>query len=271
MSIDNLTPISNEHAVQSIAFFLEWNEHLPSKLLLDAQKLNSRFGNLGLPIHKTQQMAVFRFSGQPDLNAVQHDLGGVTFSSLEPTDSNNPREVTLSRQGIVVLIKDYTRWDSVFSEVKNYIKPLLELIGTHRPLSSIGIQVTDVFLWMDDPQELNLREVFKPDGYLPANVFNLKGLWHSHHGFLSEVSAPADAQFLENVNVDRIDHNGQTLIQINGVHKLNLSKPLWQSHLKNIEIIHDAFELLHSANKKMLSALLTDGVQEKISLNNLAE
>lgn len=273
MSIENLYPYAGAHAVQNAVFVVEWAEPLKEDAITTASKLAAKFKNLGLSHVQHQQMVQVKIeqrqlgdnSTPSHGSQISNGLGAVVFARPASVGEVT-RSVTISRQNCMIVIPDYTRWDAAFDDVQAYLKIALGEIAPLRPLNAIGLQYNDVFSWKDEPSDLNLKEVFAENAFIPTNVFEQKGLWHLHHGYMESHDAPVPHARLENINVDMLETSGERTIQIIGSHRATLREPLWQSHLKNRQVMLDMFSSLHIANKHMLRRLLTKQICEKISL-----
>lgn len=272
MSIENLYPYAGDHAVQNVIFVVEWAEPLKADAISKASKLATKFKNQGLAHVQHQQVFEFKIeqslgnqvppsSGSP----ISKEPGAVVFARSANTGEVT-RSVTISRQHCMIAVPDYTRWDIVFTEIQAYLKIALDEIAPLRPLNAISLQYNDVFNWKDEPSNLNLKEVFAEDAFIPASVFEQKGLWHLHQGHMESQNLPVQHSRLENINVDMVDAAGERVIQIIGAHRAALREPLWQSHLRNEQVLLDIFSSLHIANKQMLRRLLTEQMCKKIML-----
>lgn len=269
MTIESLYPYAGNHAVQNAIFVVEWSDPLRAEDLKGVSKLANRFKTLGLS-HVQHQLGVEikleHGVGAPTSGPVgTQTLNAITFARPAAVGEIS-RSVTVSRQNCMIAIPDYSRWNQVFEDVTAYLKVVLDDIAPKKSLSVIGIQYNDVFNWKDHPSELNLRDVFRDDGFIPVNAFEQKGLWHVHHGFMDRRDLPVPYACLQNVNVDMIDAAGERVIQIVGSHRATLGESLWQSHMKNKSVMLEVFAALHQANKQMLQKLLTKQVCEKIRL-----
>lgn len=275
MSIENLYPYAGDHAVQNAIFVVEWAEPLKVDAIIAASKLAAKFKNQGLAHVQHQQML--------ELKIEQSHIGGQSSPSASSQVSNGPsavvfarsanpgevtRSVTISRQHCMIAVPDYSRWGVVFADVQSYLKIVLDEIAPQRPVSAISLQYNDMFNWKDEPADLNLKEIFAENAFIPTSVFQQKGLWHLHQGYMEEVSSPVQHSRLQNINVDMADTSGQRVIQIIGAHRATLREPLWQSHMKNKQVMLDMFSDLHLANKKMLQQLLTKELGDKIRLTS---
>lgn len=265
MNFENLQPVSTDHAVQSVHFVIEWSGALSNDSVLALGKLQTKFRNLGyghmLPQHAVQ---INLDKGAPTLPS--HGLAGYVFRQRPHSEPG--RQVSVSAENCTIMFPDYTRWDSVFSSMKDILKIVLEEVGSQRPLRSIGLQYVDIFLWNDDPADLDLREVFKADFVIPPHVFSQTGLWHLHHGYFENFQTPLSHAVLQNINVDMLDTVGGRALQILGSHKANLAELLWQPHMKNQMQFFAMISHLHELNKKMLRSLLTEKVRQRIKLDS---
>jgi len=272
MNIDKLFPVAGNHAVQNAAFIIEWIEPLSADVLLAAMKLTTKFKNLDLPYYAPQNSIEVKLDGLSDSvgESVSHGkakMSGVIFSRDPVYPGLMSRQVTLSKQNCIVLVPDYTGWETVFSEVQKYLKVLLSEVGTLRPISNIGLQYTNLFQWKDDPDELDFNKVFLDDYFIPKHALNQKGLWHVHHGYIEEQKNPVPYSVLENINVDIGGAPGERAIQIIASHRATMNDPIWKSHAANQDKIFEIFDNLHTSNKVMLQKLFTAEVSAKIGLN----
>lgn len=265
MSIEKLYPYANDHAIQSAAFVVEWAEPLTPNAIEDLAKLKVKFRGL-LPDSQPQNVVEFNLTAIEGMNTkVRQELGGIVFSR-QSGHKGVPRSLTISKQNCVIVIPDYSRWDQVWSDVQQYLEIVLEQIGPLRPLSGIGLQYTDLFNWKDAPSELDVSDIFLRGSYLPENVFQQKGLWHSHHGFMEAHEDPTPHKRLENINVDMLESSGERSIQIITSHRATMIEPMWQSHLKHKTTVLEMFVSLHTSERAMLRKLFAPALCQRINL-----
>lgn len=271
MSLENLHPFSGQHAIESAAFALDFSSELDvgevGILRTAAKQLLADF-----PVVADKQLATLNFQvvpGGASTSSSGVEVGGFTISrtAFIPTEPQL-RYIDVSRTGIVVVVKDYTRWDKFKSDVDRYLSVLLAGVDSQKAVSSIGLQFNDIFLWKADPEDLKLDEVFSPNNpYIVPNSFSLPLLWHSHHGYLINGAEPVQHQQLDNVNVSRVASNDIHQIQILTSHRVTLEKPLFKSWSAHKAVFFEFQEKLHNQNKLILSRLLTADAQLKINLN----
>lgn len=269
MNIEPLYPYAGNHAVQNAIFAVEWAEPLKSDVIQSLGKLATKFRNLGLSnveYRKTIEIKIDRPApGAAVPSQKQSEVLDAVIFTKPALLGEIPRSVTISRQGCMIAVPDYTRWAEVFNDVNTYFKIALDEIPP-RPITVVGLQYNDLFIWKDDPAELDLRDIFSASTFIPPSVFSQTGLWHLHHGYILKESAPTPHSRLDNINVDMIEHFGERAIQITSSHKVTFNDPLWQPHQKNKQIMFDMFSYLHMINKEVLEKLLTIDVSRKIQL-----
>lgn len=265
MNIENLQPVAGDHAVQSVHFVVEWGGPLPTDSILALGKLNSKFRNLGYGNVLPQNRVQLKLDGSGPTTTT-HGVSGYIFTQHPQPEVG--RQIGVNAENCTIMFPDYTRWDNVFNDVQEVVKLILDEVGTQRPIRTIGLQYNDAFLWNDDPEELNLQEVFKSDFVIPPHVFSLAGLWHLHHGFFEKFAAPLPHVVLQNINVDMVDSNAGRVLQIVGSHKATLNELLWQPHKKNKAEFLAMFGHLHELNKVMLRKLLMENICKRIKLDS---
>ncbi len=275
MSIDSLAPCSGAHAVQSAAFALEW----ANPLQLDAlTKTFSEYHQSGSELRKQlpsppqeQKQLSLRIDQAPGITvpptvASSGELIGYLFS--KPLDAVSPaRLLQINRNTYLHVIHDYTRWNPVLSDVTRLIESLANTLVSS-PITSIGLQYTDVFHWRDDPENLIYSEILNRDsGLFASHIVDSKCLWHSHHGYMEKVTEPPDGNLLNNVNIDIIENGGQRSIAILTSHRLQLARPIYNPQELSTSS-KAAYELLHKKNKELLLKLLQPEVRKKIKLES---
>ena len=264
----SLYPFAGAHAVQSVAFGFEWTNELSDAELSAVNGAYLAQLRPSLPVAASTQSMVVQIESGGVASMNTSAQGGWRYS--KPGHGGMARLLDVQRNRCVGQFNDYTRWDPVFKEAKKWFDAVGPNLGS-RQYASLGLEYTDVFNWRADPQSLNVAEVFRTDSpYLPSNVFRQKSLWHSHHGFLSDRTAPGvENKLLENINVNLIEELGQRSIVITTVHRASFVD-VWGWEALN-PLLVPMFEDFHARNKQTLSDLLTNEVLDKISLNGKAK
>lgn len=256
----SLYPFAGAHAVQSAAFALEWPVELSDD---DIRRMRGMHHELKGALPQLSELQTFKIlmGGQPGAGTTSAVPGGFVLSRQGAAGPAKVLEIQRNR--MVAQVNDYTRWAPVWNEVKSWFDIFAPVLG-QRQIAIVGLQYNDVFHWRADPSSLDLRQVFKVGSpLLPSNVFDLPGLWHSHHGYFLDLDDPIRYKLLENVNVNIIEELGQRSIVISSVHKAHVNVWGWEKLAQNVDSLMDA---LHARNKKNLEALLSEEAAAKISL-----
>lgn len=258
----SLYPYAGAHAVQSAAFALEWPVELNEVDFVAVAALHEKL-KTSLPVAAPIQRVTFQMVPGQAGSTTANALAGHTFSRLGAAGPARVLEVQANR--VVGQVNDYTRWEPVWKEVGNWFKLVGPIIGK-RQITNVGLQYNDVFHWRDDPQSLDLTQIFREDSVLlPRNVFALNGLWHSHHGYFVERTAPIPHRLLENVNVNLLEELGQRSVVISTVHKAEVSNVWgWENMAGNIDSL---MADLHQRNKVTLGNLLSTHAAGLIGLD----
>jgi uncharacterized protein (TIGR04255 family) len=267
MSIENLHPYATDHAIQNVAFVLAWQGDLSDQTLLAIHALSNKLKD-SFPVVEIQKLVMFNIAG-PQAGQVPNTegVGGVSFTR-NTSFGTVAKQLVVSRQSCVFIINDYIRWANALSDVMNAFSILAPLILANRAINTINLQYTDVFTWKDDPDLLKISEVFNvQSGLLPVNVFEQKGFWHSHHGYMSDAVEPVKHTSLNNVNVNVADVSGERTINVVMSHQATLSSPLRRGTPDFMKVISDMENYLHSVHKDILKNLLTKEVCEVVGLN----
>jgi len=258
----SLFPFAGAHAVQSAAFALEWPVELSdsemSAIAIAHDKLKA-----SLPASSPIQTLTFQLIGnQPGV--ANTAPSGYLFS--RPGGNGAARMLEVQKNRLIGQINDYTRWESVWKEVKGWFDVVGPILGDKRQITHVGLQYNDVFYWRDKPETLDLSAVFRTDSpLLPPGVFKQTGLWHSHHGYLLDQTSPTPHRLLENVNVNMLEELGQRSILITTVHKAEFPELVgWQNLTTCLD---ELMAELHKRNKAILTDLLSVEAADKISLN----
>jgi uncharacterized protein (TIGR04255 family) len=271
MSLDNLYPFAGGHAIQSVAFALDFISELDiSEVTAIQAAATSELGN-EFPIVAPQQLNRLEFkfeAGSSGSSTASAEVNGFVMQRPSISATAPLRLISVTRKGVVIAVNDYTRWDKFKEDINKYLSALLATIDGQKAISSIGLQVNDVFLWKSDPADLKLDEVFtKNNPYIVSNAFQVSSLWHSHHGYLIKHEAPVKYQQLDNINISRTEVDGVPHLQILISQSVTFLEPLYKFWSTNKNTILEIQESLHDGNKNILKSLLTQAVQDKISLN----
>lgn len=273
MSIDQLYPYASEHAIQNAVMVFEWGPDQHG-VGLDAEQIRSVADIVKASLHndfsKIEEMQVVSLQLSPDSisQSQQIEFGGVKLVKPGANGATEARSVTITRDHCAVQFFEYTRWGQVKADFDRYMSHIVPAVCAYKPIKTVVMQVTDVFTWNANPDELDLSEVFaKGSPWLPSHVFELKGLWHAHHGFFAEGTESKGYTQLDNVNISRARSERGDVLQILMSHRATLANPCGIPEYDSATHIGSTIlEKLHGDNKSILKEVLTAQVLRKISL-----
>ncbi|OFA06366.1 hypothetical protein [Duganella sp. HH101] len=266
MTVEHLYPFAGDHAVQTAAIALEWQGDLSDQTLLRiyslADKLKPFFDKVDL-----QKMMMINIGDAGASTNHTDGLGAVVFQKATPLGTV-AKHLMVSRNNCTFIVNDYSRWAVMLEDAKRNFSVILPVILADKAISAIGLQYTDSFTWKEDPDNLEMANIFRKESpFIPSNAMALKTLWHNHHGYLESSTKPVPHTLLNNVNVTVQDVSGERNIQIATSHRASLNKPLRLSTESYLDVFTSVENHMHIANKALLGKLLTDDVAAKIKLN----
>ncbi|MGT0246641.1 hypothetical protein [Burkholderia pyrrocinia] len=276
MTIDFLYPFAGDHAVQNVAFVLEWATPMDRSALEAVKRLAPQFRS-SFPVVQEQQLITVNVEAPKQAITKHHkprlpptpatQLGGIQFLHTSGgAPGSFTRMIQVQRESCLVALNEYSRWDAVWPKVCGWLEIVLPVILTGRSLNSFTLQYQDLFFWRDDPANLQLREVFAAESpYIPSNVYDLKSAWHSHHGYIQPYDGEWSGHLLNNVNVNVGDLNGVRQIGTMLTHKVTFGTPIWSLD-RAMTALRAVMPELHQENKSILHRLFTDAVRDKIGL-----
>jgi len=197
-------------------------------------------------------------------------LTGVMFDALQP-NGQQAWALVIQENSLALSCHIYTCWNEIWREALELLTPFVPVLVRERGISAIRLQYIDQFRVTGAHDQFRAHHLLREGSrFVPAHVFELKGSWHSHHGFFQQRAAPPTHRRLDNVNVDVVDANNECLIQIATVHHALLDTPNTDesSLLGDTDggRLHHHMVELHKVNKELLGELLNDTMCERISL-----
>lgn len=273
MSIDRLYPFAGDHAIQNAIMVFEWgpDQHGAG---LNAEQIKAVADAAKASLHndfpKIEEMRFVSLQLSPDSisQSQQAEFGGLKLVRPGPYGSSEARSITIARDHCAIQFSDYTRWGQIKADFDRYMTHIVPAVCAFTSIKTVAMQVTDVFTWKDDAAKLSLSEVFAEGSrWLPPHIFQLSGLWHSHHGFFVEGTESQGFTQLDNVNISRARSDLGDVLQILMSHRATLVNPCTDSRYESgTHIGSKIFDKLHSDNKSILKEVLTPQVLSKISL-----
>ena len=193
----NIIPLHDHHAIESVSFGLEWTRPLAAEVMQALGGVHDGSLRQRLPARKPLRRIEWSLSPEGAHTLSTHDQTGWVFERFMP-DGQPEISLLLAPEMIAVTNRAYTRWSAIAEEARALLAPFLPIIGASSDgFTTVGLQYVDVFM-IDGP-----LAAFHPamafnsaTTLLPPSVFTRRNLWHAHHGYFTEITAPVCARRL---------------------------------------------------------------------------
>jgi uncharacterized protein (TIGR04255 family) len=270
MSLESLHPFAGNHAIQSMAFALRWAEPLsPSQIgvLRSRARAFEGYPHLSDRTHLSINMTDGHAVGQSPQVSNSFELNGFSLDSAARRSDGAPAvSIVVEKEEAIIAFREYSRWESI-SQQASSILSLFSGSDADTAIIVLGLQFSDVFEWRETWDSFSESQVFNEGNpYMAPNVFSSKLNWHSHHGFVDEITEPVELQRINTINVSRETRKSRRLIKITTSHQMRLKSSLTEWTGTNQGILWQCWNGSHEKNKDILLALLTKPVLDKISL-----
>lgn len=260
-------PSNERNAIKVVAFALEFIEEIEESLIYELIGLYQKNDRLkdALPRKELHQSVVLQLGGSQQ--ATPKQAGGVTFDCLSP-DGTQKWAVSLRTNALIVSCAEYTRWDDIWLQAKEYFSLILPILS-EKHFSLVALEYIDEFIIKNGSRASEWKdELFKEDSrYIPSNIYEIQDLWHSHHGFIS--NEQNDITTLNNVDIDYISEKGfvkTDKIIIRTLHKSKLIQPRLYDDNFLSEVVESILNTNHGENKTIMRDLLSNEMCSEINL-----
>lgn len=267
-------PSRGSHALTETLFYLQFAPEIDSDAFahIDAQS-----ADIALELPRKTEMKRWQFVIRPDGTQVGNNLlGGVEFARIAPNGAVTWL-LRFAPDGLSVHCLDYTRWDEVWPMAQGLLLKALSKVPSGVGIAGVGMKNVDRFTYEGDLASYRAEDLIRrPNEYVAEMSFSSGYRWHCHTGWfqkLADIGEPALAnmEVLNQLNVGsgpEVDPSGsKTIVTID--HNM-LLRPPQLGELGIDEQQHEWLNVLmgrlHSSNKKVLSAILTDVMGRRINL-----
>ena len=274
-SSNQIVPCNQKHAIEETVFVLKFAvplrpDHIQKIYSLKDKNniLKSNFPSIK-PIMGHKIGLTLGPEKESKIIETEHvDLGGILFQRFKA--SGLPEKVLrIGHDHISYHCFEYTRWNEVWSAAKNFLKAASSFIDDVK-IAIVALNVRDRFDFKGSVKDFNPANFFIKDSpYLVQNVFNIRELWHCHHGYFEKVTIPyIDRELLVTNISTETAANKELNIRINCFFEARINPP----GVRTEELFHDDDLIkkimadLHHKNKVMLTQIIKPEIAEKISL-----
>jgi len=162
----------------------------------------------------------------------------------------------------------YTRWEEVWSQAQPILVAALSAVPDVR-IQAFGLEYVDRFTAPTAEGPLDVTGLLNQNSeFLVPRVFQIPGLWHSHHGSLQDDgSLPCLHSKNDNINVDLVRESGaveQFAVNMMLRHRRILPQSIPAG--ESLDLLNNFMDEVHNADKMVILDLLTDAAAREISL-----
>ncbi|WP_164701854.1 TIGR04255 family protein [Paraburkholderia caledonica] len=274
MNKPTVFPIRGSHSVKNVVFVCELASHLAPSDLEKIVSVYERDAKLKafLPVKVEQRGAVSIMiqsgNGPVPTAKPNNDLVGLGFNRIAP-DGSAEWALNLAPNAVIVACHQYNRWVDAVGTVLPVLRQVLE-VSPHIGVSTIGLQYLDEWNIAAAEGEPIAPLLFNPAAqYIPQRLMGQSGAWHNHCGYFDTSDAALPRVLVNvNVNVNADPVTGRYTAALNHAQRSFQLEPLFIGG--DVEAfsakIEQQFTSLHQRNKQLLGEVLSEAVQNQISL-----
>lgn len=275
MAILTARPVGGENSIEAAAFVLGFSREFSSAEIQQLLSLQSLFIS-DFPNFQALNAVTVDVQGNGTAAGISVEVKGVLLQRL--LENGRPCwTLRFSDTNIVVSCLTYSRWDSVWSSAREYLRRAVDFIGaSDNPLKMLSLQIVDKFVYDARPTAYDVCDVFNlASPYLTAGIGKAGDLWHVNQGWF-ETPSETFGQQSKHLNVLNItstnaagpleavvDHVGQLAFEESGIFKTTLEGKLSESSYTQID---EVFNMLHGENKRILKEILSAEKLKQIGL-----
>jgi uncharacterized protein (TIGR04255 family) len=268
----DFSPLNEDHAIQNVVFSLMFDQALSPPTIRRAVESHPKWKS-ELPAIQMPQGVQIDLSG-PEPVRRSAPLSAVIFSFLRP-DGTPAWVLRFMAAEIAVECSRYTRWERVWAAARGYLNSALEVVTETEPgrkVSMCCLTMTDKFRSLN-PEEYDLKTLFKPSEFIPGKLFQLQGQWHNHSGWFDSVGG---SPRLQNLNMEAnyeppMVQEGQQrefFVGILHLQQIRYATPISIDDFKGQEnaLLESGMDAMHNENKAVMAAILTEKMVSRIGL-----
>lgn len=214
-------------------------------------------------------------------------LSGFTFDSLK-ADGQIMRSITLNENKLSIVRTDYDSWEKTWGEVREVLVLMLPVALERLDVAAFQLQYHDRFVWEGEQADFRADIIFRRDSeFLAPNVFEVKDLWHSNHGYFEYPDQPHKHQLLTVSDVQvippgraELDTGPWLLADVKFNHRAfhGVERAGGQgTGIKSVEevlgaegatgLIDSYMNEMHDRDKQLLARLINDEMCDRIKLD----
>lgn len=264
-------PANSDHSVTSANFNLVLSEAVP-RTLLDEIKSDHSAWTQHLPAMKELKGFLIHINDDGP-TTVEHV--GLEFAFLRP-DGRAAWAFRILENTIMVECGRYTRWESVFAQVFQYMAPFFDRWQAGWPegrLKQVQVVMRDSYLWLGERNKYDLSQLLGPSDFTARRIFGVGPVWHCNTAWFDTLD---DGDMLNTLNISSV-HSDELCQARDAAAHVQISHALDFRRHEGLPISIDSranfdeqfanvCKGMHARNKELLSQILVEDMARKIGL-----
>ncbi len=163
------------------------------------------------------------------------------------------------------MFSGYTDWAPISRSAYHYLNSaLLSTGGLQLAPTSLAVKISDQFIWKPPYSVEDIRSCLKSSPYLSESLFSQAGLWHSHHGFFTELPGHKRwARRLDVLEVGVIEPADEPrILTVNMMHKFVARHGI--ATAVNRESLAEDFDALHAVHTAIFKDILSGDMHVRV-------
>jgi uncharacterized protein (TIGR04255 family) len=271
MSDNRFEPIYKAHAIVEMVVFFEFAHGLDGnmdRLLPLRSEMEDDFPRSNL----LQAVEIVFPPNQQQASQETRRIDGIELQRFK-RDGTFEWLIRITSRSISVHCLEYTRWGYIWPTINRYISTIFgKLAGTNAVLSGVGLKYVDQFVYQGEVKSYDLSRLFKRDtSLLHPRAFSSGTSWHCNCGWFQDMEGLGKILCQMNITgIAQDEQCGIVVIDQTSVYHSQGEDTLLETCLSSDRLGEDTrsqvIEKMHTDNKHILSELLVDEVQTRISL-----
>lgn len=274
-------PINDDHAIFAVHFVLEFERPWlrEDKPLID--KGYDRWKEILPGIQERQHVVIgpqLQGGGVENSTAVMPPLA---YTSVE-RDGSREWELAFEGNSLRISCGKYSRWTQVWKIAQHLFQMVGQAMGDRKiGVRTIELTYEDLFLWEGKESQYKVRNLLTDrSGIIGKQTLEHGPMWHCHQGWIQKQTKWKGERYLERVHLNghkgvlhreekfaigvatttRLGHGGEKRL-------FTLQTEFTELARKRREKNGGRFEWMHEKNKELLGKVLTEKMQQAISLS----
>lgn len=264
-------PLHQGHAIEQVAFALQFDAALSDDLIAQLEKAGSDFGQ-DFPRRAVLQGIEVSFGPAAAPAGAPRSVSGIVWQRFRD-DGNAEAELRCERAQVTFRTLTYTRWEQVWQRARRFLVAVLPIYTRGARPNAVSLSYVDKFIWKGPIETFNRAALIRADSpYVAPHVYEVSDQWHCHTGSFTRPTSRTKR--LLNVNIDVLNEGGgaetQRVVAIATILTDFLNQPGYDETLiapdNAMRVCDTHMDELHLFAKNVLGKIVTEDTARRIEL-----